>query len=255
VRWSEDAVEPGGVSQWDDPEFLAAYWAEEALGNFGFTRAERLPGNVGLLEIHSVDEPEGTGPTVDAAFGFLSRCSALVLDLRETNGGAPSGVAHLLGHLLPAGTPLVDVVDRSGAVTESTRVPDDATATVPDDVPVFCLIGPRTVSGCEELVYDLRAHGRAVLVGETTVGAANPVDPYVVDPHVVVRVPTGRVVHAVTGGNWEGAGVQPDHRCAVADALTVAHRLALTAIGERLPRSSVTRALAQEVQDALRELT
>ena len=250
VRWSDDVLDPSGTSQWDDPDFMAAYWETEALGNFGFERVERLAGNVGLLVVHSVDEPEGTGPTVDAAFGFLAHCSAIIVDLRDTNGGAPSGVAHFLGHLLPPGTPLVELVDRSGAVTEATRVLPVA-STVRPDVPVLCLVGPRTVSGCEELVYDLRAYDRATLVGETTVGAANPVDSVVVHPHVVVRVPTARVVHAVTGGSWEGTGIEPDHPCAAAEALDEAHRLALLAVRDRLPDSPVTRALRDEVAAAL----
>src|SRR3712207_7760398 len=57
---------PSETSDWDDPDFLAAYWAREALDNHGFERAERLPGNVGLLVVRNIDEPEGTAGVVDA---------------------------------------------------------------------------------------------------------------------------------------------------------------------------------------------
>ena len=256
VRWSDDAREASTTSDWDDPDFLAAYWAHEALDNFGFDKVERLRGNIGLLVVRNIDEPEGTAPVIDAAFAFLARCSALIIDLRRTTGGAPSGVAYLLGHLLPAGTPLIEAVNREGEVTERTATPTDKEPTFGADVPVFVLTSRRTVSGCEELAYDLKAAARATLVGATTVGAANPVDAYVVDPHVGVRVPTAVVRHAVTGGNWEGTGIVPDVQCAVEDALNVAHRLAVDEVRRRIAAGEVPLAegLLEELTDVELEL-
>jgi len=256
VRWSAETRKRSDTSDWDDPAFLAAYWAREALDNHGFDRAERLPGNVGLLAVRNVDEPEETAAVTDAAFGFLARCSAMIIDLRRTTGGATTGVAYFLGHLLAAGTPLIEVLDRSGAVIEQTTTPKEGKPTVGPDVPVFVLIGPRTVSGCEELAYDLRAARRATLVGARTAGAANPIDIYPVDPHVLVRVPTAVVRHARTGGNWEGTGIVPDVACAVNDALDVAHRLAVDAVRRRIAAGEVPPAegLLEELTDTQAEL-
>ncbi len=256
VRWSPDVRVPSETSDWDDPDFLSAYWAREALDNYGFDRAERLRGNVGLLVLRSIDEPEGTAAVVDAGFAFLARCSALIIDLRRTTGGAPSGVAHFLGHLLSPGTPLITVVDRAGVVIERTATPVDMAPTLGSDIPVFVLIGRRTVSGCEELAYDLQAARRATLVGATTLGAANPVDAFVVDPHIVVRVPTAAVRHFVTGGNWEGTGVVPDVECVVEDALELAHRLAVDAVRSRIAASEVplVEGLLEELVDVQTEL-
>jgi hypothetical protein len=256
TRWSEEVREASTVSDWDDPEYLAQYWAREALSNFGFDKAERLGGNVGLLVVASIDEPEGTAAVIDAAFAFLARCSALIVDLRRTTGGAPTGVAHFLGHLLPAGTPLIEVIDRAGAVVQRTATSSQHSPSVDGEVPVFALIGPRTVSGCEELVYDLRAADRATLVGATTAGAANPVDLYVVDPHVVVRVPTATVRHAITGTNWEAVGIVPDVECVVQDALPVAHRLAVGAVRLRTESGALPLAegLLEELTDVEHEL-
>jgi hypothetical protein len=256
VRWNDEPRPESATSHWDDPAFLADYWAREALDNHGFDKAERLPGNVGLMVVRGIDEPEGTAAVVDAAFAFLARCSALIIDLRRTTGGAPSGVAHLLGHLLPPGTPLVEVRDRAGTVLERTATPPDRQPTFGSDVPVFALTGRRTVSACEELVYDLRAAGRATLVGAPTAGAANPVDVYTVDPHVAVRVPTAVVRHALTGGNWEGAGIVPDVACPIDDALDVAHRLALDEVRLQATSGRIVRAeaLLEELDDVGREL-
>ena len=255
VRWSEELREAAATS-WDDREFLAGYWAREALDNFGFDKVERLRGNIGLLVVRNIDEPEGAAPVIDAAFAFLARCSALIIDLRRTTGGAPSGVAYFLGHLLPAGTTLIEVVNREGAIIERTATPKGKEPTFGAEVPVFLLTSRRTVSGCEELAYDLRAVGRATLVGATTVGAANPVDSYVVDPHVGVRVPTALIRHAETSGNWEGTGIVPDVECAVADALDVAHRLGVDEVRRRIAAGEVplTEGLLEELTDVELEL-
>lgn len=256
VRWSGAERTPSAVSDWDDPELRAAYWAREDLANQGFDKAERLPGNVGFLAVRNVEEPEGTAQVIDAAFAFLARCNALVLDLRRTTGGAPSGVSHLLGHLLPPGTPLLQVVNRSGVVVENTATPLGREPTLGPDVPVFVLVGRRTVSGCEELAYDLRAAGRATLVGRTTLGAANPVDVFAVDRHLVVRMPTAYVRNVVTGGNWEGVGITPDIDCAVDDAPAVAHRLAAQSVRARVEAGRLphAEALVEELADVLAEL-
>ena len=239
LRFSETPRDPAAGDEWDDPEVLAAYWAEQDHHNQGIHKAERLAGNVGLLVIESLDEPEGTGPVVEGALAFLARCAALVLDVRVSNGGAPTGVAHLVSHFVePPTRKLLDVLDRNGDVVMQTWTQTHLSAPRMARQPLFVLTSRRTPSGTEELAYDLQAMGRAVVVGETTVGAANPVASVVVDPHFVLRLPTQRVVNADTGGNWEGTGVVPDVACAATDALGVAHRLAaerLVASGAAVP--------------------
>lgn len=227
VRWSDEPLAPRPVAPRDARGHID-YQAREDLANQGVSRVERMEGNVGLMVVQSVGDAEVSAAVLDAAFAFLARCSALVLDLRRTFGGAPGGAACLLGHLLPAGTPLIEVVDRDGEVIETTetRGIPPRSPTLGTGAPVYVLVGRRTVGACEELAYDLQVAGRATVVGVTTPGAANPVGIFPVDPHVLVRVPIARVRHRLTGGTWEGLGVLPDVPCAVGDALAVAHRLA-----------------------------
>ena len=251
VRWSEEPREASATSDWDDPAFLADYWRCQDYVNQGIHRAERLPANVGLLVVESLDEPEGTGHVVEAALSFVGRCDALILDVRESNGGAPSGVAFWISHFVePLARKLVTVLDRSGAVTSETWTTPYVRAPRFVDQPLYVLTSSRTPSGAEELAYGLQGIGRALVVGESTVGAANPVDQYVVDAHVLVRVPTGRVIHAATGGNWEGTGVTPDVPCPAEDALLVAHRHAAS----RLLEDAGIERVPPRVRDELRRV-
>ena len=85
------------------------------------------------------------------------------------------------------------------------------------------------ISGGEALAYDLQALGRAVVVGETTRGGAHPSIMVPLTEQIELRLPVARPINAVTGGNWEGVGVQPDIAVPAADALDGACRAALAA--------------------------
>jgi hypothetical protein len=234
LRWSLQARPVGSTSLWDDPAFLADYWVTSALNNHGIARAERLPGNVGLLQIHDLDEPEGTGEAVVAAMSFLQRTSALVLDVRTGNGGAPTGVAFLISFFVDdEPVHLLDICDRGGALRQQTWTSGYLPVPRYRD-PLFVLTSSGTFSALEELAYDLQAMGRATVVGERTRGAANPVALIQVHPQIAVRVPTQSVRNALTGGNWEGVGVQPDVPCEADEALSRAHRRAAKLIMQQL---------------------
>src|SRR4051812_47244812 len=61
--------------------------------NGAVQKVERLPGNVGYLEIRNFMQPEAGSEPMAAAMDFLARTDALILDLRRNGGGSPKGVA------------------------------------------------------------------------------------------------------------------------------------------------------------------
>ena len=107
------------------------------------------------------------------------------------------------------------------------------------DKPVFVLTSGTTFSGGEELAYDLQQLGRATVVGERTRGGAHPVQGFRIRPHLQATIPIARSASPVTGGNWEGTGVQPDVPVAAGAALDTAYQRALSHVrslrGDRAP--------------------
>jgi C-terminal processing protease CtpA/Prc len=95
---------------------------------------------------------------------------------------------------------------------------------------VYLLTSARTFSGGEALAYDLQALKRATVVGEVTRGGAHPSLVLSLREQIELRLPVARTVNAVTGGNWEAIGVQPDVAVPAADALKVAYRAALETV-------------------------
>jgi C-terminal processing protease CtpA/Prc len=250
-------AQPPRNNAYSDPAWLANYWQEAALDNYGVYKVERLSGNVGYLDLRAIDEAEYTAETIAAAMAVLSNTSALILDLRQNTGGANSGVAFLCSYFVSAEpVHLNDVYSRPDNHTQqfwtSAYVPGKRYL----DNPVYVLTSARTFSGGEEIAYDLQALKRAVVVGETTVGGAHPVDVYQIHPHFDIRVPTARAINPITGTNWEGSGVTPDIAVPQADALRLAYREALKHIlaQEQPDTPEHLRTIIAEARAALEDL-
>jgi retinol-binding protein 3 len=213
----------------EEPEAEQAPAAHHRRTNFGFPKAEILPGNVGYLDIRQFVDPDMGGETVTAAMTYLGNADALVLDLRASMGGSQGMVALLASWLFEAGTPvhLFDSYHRpSGRTVQSwtlNYLPGPRFA----DRPVYVLTAARTFSAGEALAYILKHLERATVVGETTGGGANPGAFHRLNPRFVMFVAESHVTSPVTGGNWEGTGVRPHVAVPAEAALETAHRLAL----------------------------
>jgi len=191
--------------------------------NYGVRRVELCGDNVGLIELTIIPEASSGGSTLAAAMQLVTNTAALIFDLRPTRGGSPEGVAFLCSYLFPDGeVHLSDFVEGPAGPTHQYWT----CAYLPGprylDRPVYVLTSATTFSGGEALAYDLQALGRAVVVGERTRGGAHPSVMVPLTGQIELRLPVARSVNAVTGANWEGAGVRPDIRASAADALDVA---------------------------------
>ena len=193
--------------------------------NHGIERIERLPGNVMLLDLRVFPPTDMAGDVFAAAMNVVAQGDALILDLRR-NGGGGDTVQLLAGYLLAPGSPLSGIYDRP----TDTLSPAAAPAWVPGrrfgaDKPLYVLTSHRTFSAAEAVAYDLQALGRALVVGETTGGGAHPFEYRRIAPHFAVDLPESRSVNPLTGGNWQGTGVEPDIAVPADRALDEALRL------------------------------
>jgi C-terminal processing protease CtpA/Prc len=75
----------------------------------------------------------------------------------------------------------------------------------------------------------MQTQKRAVLIGETTGGGANPGGVFRVNEQLSIFIPTGRAINPITKTNWEGTGVKPDVTVAADKALEQAIALATEA--------------------------
>lgn len=202
--------------------------ASAARVNFGFEKVERLPGNVGYIDIRGFMQPDVAGPTGTAAMNFVANSDALIVDLRKNGGGSPAMIAFLTSYLFDEPTHLNDIYTEATKSTQnwwtSPHVPG---AKFGGRKPIYVLTSGYTFSGGEEFAYNLKNLKRATVIGETTGGGAHPVRPYKVSDRFAIGVPFARAISPVTKTNWEGTGVAPDIAMPADQALDHAYRLAL----------------------------
>lgn len=224
VRLEERPSEPrpAGAAMDSRPSMDTARDRAARLG-YGIEKIERLPGNVGYMELRGFGDTEYAGPAYTAALSLLGGTDALILDLRRNGGGRPTSVAYLLSHFFPQGPErhLIDIYNRASDTTQQIW-------TVPAvgpryDKPVYVLTSARTFSGGEDCAYGFQVQKRGTLVGETTGGGSNPVGWFEVGHGILVAIPSSRTTNFVTKTNWEHVGVKPDIAVPAAQALQAAH--------------------------------
>lgn len=208
-------------------------------GNYGFRGVQVLPGSVGYIDMRQHADFEFGKPNdparkaVDAALTLVSGADAVIIDLRDNGGGSPAMVGYLVSAFTPKGADIYNTFhSRDGTESEAPR---DWYAAPMLDKPLYILTSGRTGSAAEATAYTLQAAKRAIIVGETSGGAANPGGPVPVGDGFSIFVSQGTPVNAVTKANWEGVGVKPDVAVPAAQALERAQMLALEAVLARSP--------------------
>ncbi len=230
-----------------DPEWVASYAArqdpvraaalrederrDEARRNFGFAGLRYLDGNVAYVDLTHFADPELGYDAAAAAMRFIENGDAVIYDLRYNNGGYLE-MAQLLASQLFRGDKDQELFDYyynldGRRVERGQWVLPALPAKRLTGKPVYVLTGSTSFSAAEWFAYTLKKLGRATLVGERTAGGAHPVDRKPVGRDFFLQVPIGQIRDPVDRGDFEGQGVTPDHLVASADALAVAHRLAL----------------------------
>ena len=209
-------------------EEVASYRQEMSRMAYGIDRVQRLPGNVGYLEVRGFGPALIVGAAYTNAISLLSGTDALVLDLRRNGGGEPESVAHLLSHFFAEGDErhLNDIYSRPTNATREYWT--NPAVTVRYTKPIHVLTSSQTFSGGEEAAYDLQTQKRATLIGETTGGGANPGDNVALGHGLVAFIPTGRAINPITKTNWEHVGVKPDVAVPAAAAMKTAYLAILT---------------------------
>ncbi len=207
--------------------------------NYGFRSVQMLPGAIGYIDMRQhADFPFGQPDhparrAIDSALALVSGADAVIIDLRDNGGGSPAMVGYLVSAFTPKGADIYNVFhSREGTQSEA---PADWYPSPMLDKPLYILTSGRTGSAAEATAYTLQAAKRAVIVGDTSYGAANPGGTVDIGDGFAMFVSNGSPVNAVNKSNWEGVGVKPDVAVPAAEALDRAQILALEAALAKRP--------------------
>ncbi|MBK8983822.1 MAG: S41 family peptidase [Ignavibacteria bacterium] len=215
----------------NNEEFEKKFIEDFKKENYGFKKVEILSGNIGYIDFRRFGSGELIKDKVAVVMSFVENCEALIFDMRYNGGGDPTGVQLITSYLFgDEPVHLNDLYYRPDDTLQEFWTLKDIEGKRMKNIPVFILTGSYSFSGAEEFAYNLQNLNRAVIVGETTGGGANPGNGNIVDDIFTIFIPTGRAINPYTKTNWEGTGVKPDVEINSIDALTKAHILALEKI-------------------------
>jgi carboxyl-terminal processing protease len=165
---------------------------------------EILPGAVGVVRVARF-----TADLPTRIFNEMSRLEALgtralIFDLRDNPGGELDAAVRLAGDFLPKGSLVLRTIDADGDETSLYSRSDDFYL-----LPLVVLVNRGTASAAEIFAGSLKAHERAVIVGETTYGKgrAQRVLPALDGPGTVLATEARFILP--NGEEVEGAGIEP----------------------------------------------
>jgi hypothetical protein len=179
--------------------------------NYGFSKAEILPGNIGYIAINrffSVNDQ--SAETVNSVFSFLKNTDALIIDLRNNGGGDAMMVKYICSYFFKERTNINDMYERKTNQVYQYWTEPVNHLLIFSSMPVYVLVNVHTFSGAEEFAYDMQSMRRATIIGQTTGGAAHPVSPVNISNGFTGYIPFARAINPVTKTNWEAQGVIPD---------------------------------------------
>jgi hypothetical protein len=186
--------------------------------NYGFKEISNLDGNIGYLKLTNFADPLVAGPTAVAAMNALSNSDALIIDIRGNSGGFSTSVSLIASYLFD------DDQDFSLAYVPGARMPR---------IPVYLLIDHFTYSAAEGFSQLLKIHKRAILIGETTGGAAHGIERKAISDRFYINMPFSRPTP-----DWEGTGIEPDIKVEAHNAYNAALVSALQDLSRIHPEKS-----------------
>jgi len=195
----------------------------------GFVRADRLPGNIGYVEVSGFPQLSAFQPAADKVMAALQDTKGLIIDDRRNGGGTPEAVAYLLSFFIDPSKPPLLLNEFSSRVPGKNEFTTNQEYSVKTPVsyrgkPVYVLTSAQTFSGGEGFAYAMQAFGFGTVVGEVTGGGGHLTAAAPIGSGFVLSVPYARPINPVTSKDWEGVGVIPQVRTTKEEALQAAMR-------------------------------
>ena len=178
------------------------------MSNYGFEKVEIMDGNIGYLRLSSFEDIDKANDIAHASLCFLSNSDAIIIDIRDNNGGRKSMVQLLLSYFFPESKHLFSIIGRKEVFHGYSEVELPWERLV--HIPLYILINEESFSAAEMFAFILKHQSRAVILGRKSAGGGHTVANYPIIDGLSINIPVGRVVDPDSGIGWERVGVNPD---------------------------------------------
>ena len=233
----------------NEKELLQKYDKINKQWNYGFEKVARLDGNIGYIEYSGFPEGNKSAQQIlDATMNFVSNTNALIIDLRNNQGGDGKMVELFLSYFFDKKIKLSQSYTRYNDKTINSYTMPKVNGKKYLNKPVYLLVNNKTISAAEALAYNLQQNKIAKIIGDKTYGAANPVKVFFINNKYHLFVPISIEKNTITNTNWEHIGIDADVKINSEKALLKAQILAL----ENLLKSNTKMELTEnEIKDKI----
>lgn len=194
---------------------------------FGLYRPQHMTKSIGYMKISRMAIEREAAYLAAHYMEEMAGKKTIIIDLRENQGGAAGMVVFLSSFFFPKPVLLYTQFNRlrneHKAVWTLSDLPGKRP---PTDTELIILISRKTFSAAEGFAYCLKHLGRAIIVGEQSAGGAHPIIWVKLPWNYELAIPFSRIIHPVSGTDWEGTGVIPHHKVPAKEALKKALELA-----------------------------
>ena len=236
----------------NEKEMLKKYDAINKQWNYGFEKVTRLDGNIGYIEYTGFPEGNQSAQQIlDATMSFVSNTNALIIDLRNNQGGDGKMVQLFLSYFFDKKFKLNEVYTRYNDKTIKSYTTKKVNGQKYLNKPVYILVNNKTISAAEALAYNLQQNKIAKIIGDKTYGAANPVKAFFIGNKYHLFIPISIEKNSITNTNWEHIGINVDIKINSEKALIKAQKIAL----ENLLKSNTKTELTEnEIKEKILKL-
>jgi len=188
---------------------------QESKNNFGFEKLEIMSGNIGYLRLSTFANIDYAAETANSAMSFLSNADAIIIDLRNNNGGWPATIQFLASYFYDYSEGENTVLFHQYITYNNQLISYPVLPYLPGKriakIPLCILINRYSISAAECFAYSLQKLGRATVIGEqTNFGAHATRGPEILNDYFMLKLPVGKMISPITNTSWEGVGVKPD---------------------------------------------
>lgn len=195
----------------NEKEMLKKYDAINKQWNYGFEKVIRLDGNIGYIEYTGFPEGNQSAQQIlDATMNFVSNTNALIIDLRNNQGGDGKMVELFLSYFFENKIKLSEGYTRYNHKTTKSYTTQKVNGKKYLNKPVYILVNNKTISAAEALAYNLQQNKIAKIIGDKTYGAANPVKVFFIGNKYHLFIPVSVEKNSITNTNWEHTGIDAD---------------------------------------------
>ncbi|PKB16865.1 S41 family peptidase [Flavobacterium sp. 5] len=236
----------------NEKELLQKYDSINRQWNYGFEKVIRLDGNIGYIEYTGFPEGNKSAQQIlDATMNFVSNTNALIIDLRNNQGGDGKMVELFLSYFFDQKIKLNETYTRYNDETTNYYTTKKVNGKKYLDKPVYILVNNKTISAAEALAYNLQQNKIAKIIGDKTYGAANPVKVFFIGKKYQLFIPISIEKNAITKTNWEHIGIDADIKISSEKAFIKAQIIALENV---LKSNTKTELTVNEIKERVLKL-